>query len=436
MHNKILIANRGEIALRILRCCKKLNIKTTAIYSTTDKNLIHIYQANESICIGSENPKNSYLNTNNIISAAEISGCDAIHPGYGFLSENAAFAEQTTKSNIIFIGPSANSIKLMSNKPSAIEVMKKHDIECLSFYKCGQNKKDNITLANKIGYPIILKIAHGGGGKGIRIVESDKNFKKELETVKKEANMSFKNSSIYMEKYLNTPRHIEIQILKDQSNNMIFLGERECTVQQNHQKIIEETPVTNINKKLLNEIKKKCIIVCNEINYYNAGTFEFLYENNKFFFIEMNTRLQVEHTITEMVTGIDIVENQIKISAKEKLNIKQKDIKILGHAIECRINIVNPKKTRNKITFLHIPSGNGIRFDSHIYNGYEIPIHYDALLGKLITYGNTRIDAINKMISALDEITIFDIETNIQKLKNIILLESFKTNTIHTNLFK
>ncbi|HFL8824157.1 MAG TPA: biotin carboxylase N-terminal domain-containing protein [Candidatus Azoamicus sp. OHIO1] len=436
MHNKILIANRGEIALRILRCCKKLDIKTTAIYSTIDKNLIHIYQANESICIGNENPKDSYLNTNNIISAAEISGCDAIHPGYGFLSENAAFAEQTTKSKIVFIGPSANSIKLMSNKPTAIELMKKHDIECLSSYKCGKNKKDNITLANKIGYPIILKITHGGGGKGIRIVENDKNLKKELEIVKKEANISFKNSSIYMEKYLNTPRHIEIQILKDQANNIIFLGERECTIQQNHQKIIEETPVANINEELLNEIKKKCITVCNEINYYNAGTFEFLYENNKFFFIEMNTRLQVEHTITEMVTGIDIVENQIKISAKEKLNIKQKDVKILGHAIECRINIVNPKKIRNKITFLHIPSGNGIRFDSHIYNGYEIPIHYDPLLGKLITYGNTRIDAINKMISALDEITIFDIETNIQKLKNIILLESFKTNNIHTNLFK
>ena len=439
MYKKILIANRGEIALRILRTCKKLDIKTVTIYSNIDKNSIYLKQSDQSICIGKNNAKHSYLNAINIISAANITNSNAIHPGYGFLSENSDFAEQINNSGIKFIGPSAKSIKIMSNKFKAINIIQKHNMKCLPSFICKKNNKENISLANTIGYPILLKITNGGGGKGITIVNNNSELIKKINLIKKEALLSFKNNSIYMEKYLHNPRHIEIQILKDNENNIIFLGERECSIQKNYQKIIEETPVYNINYEKLETIKKKCANVCKNINYYNAGTFEFLYKNNTFYFIEMNTRLQVEHTITEITTNIDIIEKQIEISYNNALNLKQNDIKINGHAIECRINIENTKnfiKNTCKINILNLPNGPGIRFDTHIYDGYNIPIYYDVLLGKLIVHAKTRKEAIKKMKFSLDELIIGNTNNNINTLKKIFKNKNYINNKIHINFIK
>ena len=431
MFKKILIANRGEIALRIIRTCKKLNIKTVAVYSNIDKNSMHVYQAHEAICIGNHNITNSYLNIQNIINAAKLTHADAIHPGYGFLSENPYFAYEVEKHNISFIGPESYVIKNIGNKINAIKLAKKHGLTILPLHRCSSNQNINILLAKKIGYPLILKATYGGGGKGIRIVETEHDLNKNILLAKKEAYISYKNTSIYMEKYLKEARHIEFQILSDK-NNTIILGERECSIQDNYQKMVEETPITNI--KNLKNIRNLCKKFCKKINYTNIGTIEFLYCNNIFYFIEMNPRIQVEHTITENITNIDLIEKQIELSYFKILNMKQNDIKMNGHSIQCRINIKEYKE--NKIKFLHIPSGNGIRFDSHIYNGYKLPIQYDKLLGKITTHGRTRNDALQKMLATLDEIIIYNIDTNIPLLIKILSHTLFKKNKLTTNFLK
>lgn len=427
MFKKILIANRGEIALRIIRTCKKLNIKTVAVYSDIDKKSMHVYQADEAVCIGNYKTQNSYLNIENIIYAAKITQSDAIHPGYGFLSENYTFAKQTEKNKIQFIGPSYDNIKKMGNKINAITLAKNSDLNCLPFYKCELNYKKNLSLAKKLGFPIIIKATYGGGGKGIRIINNEQELKTNIMLAKKESELSYNKTSLYMEKFIKNARHIEIQIISDGQKTLI-LGERDCSTQENYQKIIEETPAKNLNITKLQIIKTKCKQLCSYIKYNNIGTIEFLYDNNEFYFIEMNPRLQVEHTITENVTNIDLIEKQIELSYFKKLNLTEKDIKINGHAIECRINLNNPNE--NKIKFLHIPGGHGIRFDSHIYNGYKIPTNYDKLLGKLITHGKTRTDALKKMHIALSELIIYNINTNISMLKNILKTNNFNINNI------
>lgn len=427
MFKKILIANRGEVALRIIRTCKNLNIKTVSIYSDIDKNSMHVYQADEAICIGNYKTHNSYLNIENIIHAAKITQSDAIHPGYGFLSENYNFAKEIEKNKITFIGPSYNTIKKMGNKINAINIAKKLGLKCLPFYKCDLNHKKNLILAKNLGFPVIIKATHGGGGKGIRAINSEEELQTNVILAKKEADLSYKKSSLYMEKFIKNARHIEIQIISDGKNTLI-LGERDCSIQENYQKIIEETPALNLNRTQLKIIKNKCKYLCSCIKYNSIGTIEFLYNNNEFYFIEMNPRLQVEHTITENVTNIDLIEKQIELSYFKKLTLKKDDIKTNGHSIECRINLDKPNE--NKIKFLHIPGGHGIRFDSHIYNGYTIPTNYDKLLGKLITHGTTRADALKKMQTALNELIIYNISTNISKLKNILKTYKFKiTNT-------
>ncbi len=434
MYKKILIANRGEVALRIIRTCKKLNIKTVAIFSKIDKKSMHVYQANEAICVEKNNDvKNSYLNIKNIIKIAKITNSKAIHPGYGFLSENANFAKEVKKNNIDFIGPNLNSLEQMSNKIKAKNIAKKYGFYTLPMYKCTSDEKKNIILARKISYPLILKTIVGGGGKGIRIVENEKDLNNNILLTKQEAKISYNTSSIYMEKFLKNVKHIEIQTISD-NKDTIILGARDCSTQEHQQKIIEETPI-NINSKThLKNIKNQCKKFCNAIKYTNIGTIEFLYDNEKFYFIEMNPRLQVEHTITENITNIDLVEKQIKISYFKKLDIKQNDVIFSGHSIQCRINIKN--QSENKIKFLHIPGGHGIRFDSHIYNGYKIPTQYDKLIGKLITHGLTRSEAKRKMLSSLNEIIIYNIKTNIPLLKRILIHPHFKKNRITTEFLK
>ncbi|CAL1329358.1 acetyl-CoA carboxylase biotin carboxylase subunit [Candidatus Providencia siddallii] len=438
MLKKILIANRGEIALRILRACKELEIKTVAIYSTSDKSLKHVLLADETICIGSSKPKNSYLNIPAIISAAEITGAQAIHPGYGFLAENANFAEQIENSGFIFIGPKAKTIRLMGDKISAIKIMKNVNIPCLpgSYNALDNNIKKNKYIANKIGYPIIIKSSGGGGGRGMRVVFNEKDLESSIYLTRAEAKSSFNNDIVYMEKYLKNPRHIEIQIISDGQGNAIYLPERECSIQRRHQKIIEESPSICITDEHRNNISKLCINACIENGYRGIGTFEFLFENNNFYFIEMNTRIQVEHPITEMITGIDLIKEQINIASGLKLSIKQKDILIRGNAIECRINAEDYKTfipSPGKIINFHPPGGFGIRWDSHIYTGYTIPSHYDSLIGKLISYGENRKIAISKMKNALTELIIDGIKTNIKLNKIIINNKNFKIGNININ---
>ncbi|MCV2531047.1 MAG: acetyl-CoA carboxylase biotin carboxylase subunit [Candidatus Lightella neohaematopini] len=425
MLHKVIIANRGEIALRILRACKELNIKTVAIYSTVDKNLQHVFLADETICIGSPDPKDSYLNIPAIISAAEITAATAIHPGYGFLSENANFAEQVEKSGFIFIGPTASNIKLMGNKILAINTMQQMGIQCIlgSSYLSLDDMKKNISIANNIGYPLIIKSAYGGGGQNMYIVHNDKDLIFSLNCIKTKEKIINNHDSIYIEKYLDNPRHIEIQIMADNYGNVITLYERDCSIQRRYQKIIEEAPVFNINNSLLNNIKNKCIEVCAEINYRGVGTFEFLYKDDMFYFIEMNTRIQVEHTVTEMITGIDIVKEQLLIAFGQPLSIKQHEINILGHAIECRINAEDSNKfipSAGTINYFHPPGGLGIRWESHIYAGYKVPIYYDSMIGKLICFGKNRDIAVLRMKNALSELIIDGIDTNIQFINSII----------------
>ena len=440
--NKILIANRGEIAVRIIRACKEMNIKTVAIYSEADKEAMHTKLADEAICVGPANSSKSYLNIKNIIEAANITGADSIHPGFGFLSENSQFAKICEESNIKFIGPSYKVIELMGNKSNAKELMKKAGVPVILGSEGSiKGLKDAIKIADIIGYPVILKAAAGGGGKGIRIV----NNKEELETnyniVKQEAKISFNDDEIYIEKFIKNPRHVEIQILADEYGNVVHLGERDCSIQRRNQKVIEETPSTAIDEKLRNKMGEAAIKAAKASSYSSCGTIEFLVDSEKnFYFMEMNTRIQVEHPITEMRTGIDIVKQQIKIAAGEKLKLKQKNIEFKGHSIECRINAENPEKgfrpCPGTITGLNLPGGNGIRIDTSIYMGYTIPPMYDSMIAKIITQGETRNEAISKMKRALEEIVIEGVDTNIDFLFKIIKNPNFIRGNFDTSFIE
>ncbi len=430
MLKKVVIANRGEIALRILRACKELNIETVAVHSTADRELKHVLLADETICIGPANSVQSYLNIPAIIAAAEVAGADAIHPGYGFLAENADFAEQVERSGFSFIGPSADVIRLMGDKVSAIRAMRKAGIPCVpgSNGPIGDDVTKNKEIAREIGYPIIIKSSGGGGGRGMRVVRSEEQLAESIAMTKSEAKSAFNNDMVYMEKYLENPRHIEIQVLSDNFGNAVYLAERDCSMQRRHQKVLEEAPAPGITEELRQFIGERCANACIEIGYRGAGTFEFLYENGEFYFIEMNTRIQVEHPITEMITGVDLVKEQLRIASGLPLSIKQEDIKVRGHAIECRINAEDPKTflpSPGKITSLHVPGGLGVRWDSHIYTNYSVPPYYDSLIAKLVSYGETRDIAIRRMEIALLETIIQGIKTNIPLHQQILCDKKF-----------
>ena len=425
MLSKVVIANRGEIALRILRACRELGVKTVAVHSEADRDLKHVRLADESVCIGPAASNLSYLNVPAIISAAEVTDAVAIHPGYGFLSENADFAERVEDSGFIFIGPSPSSIRTMGDKVAAIEAMKIAGVPCVpgSDGPLGDDSDTNIALANKIGYPIIIKAAGGGGGRGMRVVHSDATLNSSIALTKQEAGTFFGNNMVYMEKYLETPRHVEIQVLSDGQGNAIHLGERDCSMQRRNQKVVEEAPAPGITPKQRKKIGQRCVDACIKMNYRGAGTFEFLYQDEEFYFIEMNTRVQVEHPVTEQITGVDIIKEQLYIASGEKLRYKQSDIEISGHAIECRLNAEHHKTfipSPGKIERYHPPGGPGIRVDTHIYGGYAVPPHYDSMIGKLISYGCNREVALARMRGALDEISITGINTNIELHKEIM----------------
>ena len=428
---KVLIANRGEIALRILRACKELEIQTVAVYSTADKDLKHVRLADEAVCIGPHPSVKSYLNIPAIISAAELTHADAIHPGYRFLSENADFAQQVEESGFIFIGPRPENIRVMGDKVAAIEAMQSSGVPCVpgSDGALDKNTKRSVKIAKEIGFPIIIKASGGGGGRGMRIVESEDELEGSIELTKTEALSFFGNEEVYMEKFLTTPRHVEVQVLADQHGNAIHLGERDCSMQRRHQKVVEEAPAPGISMKLRNQIGTICSDACKKINYRGAGTFEFLFDKNKFYFIEMNTRVQVEHPVTEMITGVDIVREQILIAGGEKLSLTQEQVEIKGHAIECRINAEDPETfmpSPGKITQYHAAGGLGVRIDSHVYNGYNVPPHYDSMIGKVITFGENRANTIIKMQNALDEMVIDGIKTNIPLQRKIMNDKTFK----------
>lgn len=417
MLDKIVIANRGEIALRILRACRELGIQTVAVHSTVDRDLKHVRLADETVCIGPAPAAESYLNMPALISAAEVTDAVAIHPGYGFLSENADFAERVEKSGFIFIGPRPETIRLMGDKISAIQSMQAAGVPCVpgSEGPLGQDDEATIRLAKSIGYPIIIKAAGGGGGRGMRVVHSEATLLNAIALTRSEAGSAFGNDVVYMEKYLDHPRHVEIQVLADSHGNAISLGERDCSMQRRHQKVIEEAPAPGISEQQRTEIGEVCAAACRRIGYRGPGTFEFLYQDGAFYFIEMNTRIQVEHPITEMVTGVDIVKEQLRIAAGETLSFTQDLIHIKGHAIECRLNAEDPNSfmpSPGAITQYHSPGGPGIRVDSHIYNGYTVPPYYDSLIGKLIAYGENRDSALARMRSALAELVIEGIKTN------------------------
>lgn len=425
MIKKIVIANRGEIALRILRACKELKIQTVAVHSAADRDLKHVLLADETVCIGPAASAESYLNIPAIISAAEITAAEAIHPGYGFLSENADFAEKVERSGFIFIGPKPETIRLMGDKVSAIEAMKKAGVPCVpgSDGPLGNDIKTNKMIANRIGYPVIIKASGGGGGRGMRVVRNESDLEQTITLTRAEAKAAFNNSMVYMEKFLENPRHIEIQVLADGQGNAIYLAERDCSMQRRHQKVVEEAPAPGIKADMRKSIGERCAKACLDIDYRGAGTFEFLYENGEFYFIEMNTRIQVEHPVTEMITGVDLIKEQLRIASGLPLSIKQKDVKIHGHAIECRINAEDANTflpSPGKITRLHIPGGFGIRWESHIYAGYTVPPYYDSMIGKLITYGETREIAILRMKNALSELIIDGIKTNIELQQKIM----------------
>ena len=425
MLEKIVIANRGEIALRILRACREMDIQTVAVHSTADRDLKHVRLADESVCIGPPSSLESYLNIPAIICAAEVTNASAIHPGYGFLSENAEFAEQVESSGFKFIGPSAKSIRTMGDKVEAIKTMKAAGVPTVpgSDGPLDDDKDRNIRLAREIGYPVIIKAAGGGGGRGMRVVNAEGSLLNAIQLTKSEAGAAFNNDVVYMEKFLEKPRHIEIQILADSHGNAIHLAERDCSMQRRHQKVVEEAPAPGITAKQRNEIGNRCAEACRVMGYEGAGTFEFLYENGEFYFIEMNTRVQVEHPVTEMITGVDIIREQISIASGNPLRFTQSDIKVRGHAIECRLNAEDSKTfmpSPGTITQYHAPGGPGVRLDTHIYNGYLVPPYYDSMIGKLITYGNTRESAIARMKGALSEIVIDGIKTNIDLQRDII----------------
>ena len=431
MLDKVVIANRGEIALRILRACHEMGIKTVAVHSSVDSNLKHVLLADETVCIGPAASADSYLDIPRIISAAEVTDAVAIHPGYGFLSENADFSERVESSGFVFIGPKAESIRLMGDKVSAIKVMKEAGVPTVpgSDGVLTDNSDENLKIAKEIGYPVIIKASGGGGGRGMRVVHSEASLLNAIILTQAEARSAFSNEDVYMEKFLETPRHIEVQILADGQGNAIHLGERDCSMQRRHQKVIEEAPAPGITEEQRKFIGDRCVKACLDIGYRSAGTFEFLYQNNEFYFIEMNTRLQVEHPVTEMITGVDIVKEQLNIAAGEKLKLSQQDIKIQGHAIECRMNAEDPKSfmpSPGDIKLWHMPGGPGIRIDSHIYSGYKVPPYYDSMIGKIISHGNNRDSAITRMSNALKEIVIEGIKTNIPLHQEILQHSAFK----------
>jgi len=431
MLDKIVIANRGEIALRILRACREMGIKTVAVHSTADNNLKHVLLADETVCIGPPPSAASYLNMPAIISAAEVTDATGIHPGYGFLSENADFAERVESSGFTFIGPRADSIRLMGDKVSAIRSMKAAGVPCVpgSDGPLGEDTDENLRLAREIGYPIIIKASGGGGGRGMRVVHSEASLASAITVTKAEARAAFGNDVVYMEKFLEKPRHVEIQVLADGHGNAVHLGERDCSMQRRHQKVIEEAPAPGITEEQRRDIGARCVEACLEIGYRSAGTFEFLYQDGEFYFIEMNTRLQVEHPVTEMITGVDIVREQLRIASGERLAIRQEDVKIQGHAIECRINAEDPKTfmpSPGLVTLWHPPGGPGIRMDSHVYSGYKVPPYYDSMIGKLIAYGENRSAAFARMKNALNEIVIEGIKTNVPLHREIFQHAAFQ----------
>jgi acetyl-CoA carboxylase biotin carboxylase subunit len=418
MFEKILIANRGEIALRIQRACREMGIRTVVVHSEADTDAKYVKLADESVCIGPAPSGQSYLNIPAIISAAEVTDAEAIHPGYGFLSENADFAERVEKSGFVFIGPRSDTIRLMGDKVSAKNAMIKAGVPCVpgSEGALPDDPKEIIRIARDIKYPVIIKAAGGGGGRGMRVVHTEAALLNAVTMTRTEAGAAFNNPSVYMEKFLENPRHIEIQILADQHGNVVYLGERDCSMQRRHQKVIEEAPAPHLNPRLRDKVGERCAAACKKIGYRGAGTIEFLYENEEFYFIEMNTRIQVEHPVTEMITGVDIIQEQIKVAAGEKLHLRQRDIQFRGHAIECRINAEDPftfVPSPGRISNWHAPGGPGIRVDSHAYNNYFVPPNYDSMIGKLIAYGHTREQALARMRVALSEMVVEGIKTNI-----------------------
>ncbi|ALO45197.1 acetyl-CoA carboxylase biotin carboxylase subunit [Pseudohongiella spirulinae] len=436
MLDKVLIANRGEIALRILRACKELGIKTVAVHSSADRDLMHVRLADESVCIGPASAAQSYLNVPAIIAATEVTDAVAIHPGYGFLSENADFAEQVERSGFTFIGPRAETIRLMGDKVSAIEAMKKAGVPTVpgSDGPLDDDNERTLSIARRIGYPVIIKAAAGGGGRGMRVVHSEASLLKGIYVTKSEAKAAFGNDTVYLEKFLENPRHVEIQVLGDGQGNALYLGDRDCSMQRRHQKVIEEAPAPGIPDDVRQQVAETCIKACQLMKYRGAGTLEFLYQDEQFYFIEMNTRVQVEHPVTEMVTGVDIVKEQLKIASGMPLSIRQEDVKISGHSLECRINAEDPSSFMpcpGKINLYHAPGGHGIRVDSHIYSGYTVPPYYDSLIGKLISFGASREEALVRMQNALDEILIDGIRTNIALHKDILRDPNFRKGGVN-----
>lgn len=436
MLEKILIANRGEIALRVLRACKELGIKTVAVHSTADKDLMHVRLSDESVCIGPPSPTESYLNVPAIISAMEVTDADAVHPGYGFLSENADFAEQVENSGFVFIGPRAETIRAMGDKVSAIKIMLEAGVPTVpgSNGPLDDNKDRTLGLAKDIGYPVIIKAAAGGGGRGMRVVHNEAALLKAIYVTQTEAKSFFGDGTVYLEKYLENPRHVEIQVIGDGEGDAIYLGDRDCSLQRRHQKVLEEAPAPHIPDDVRAEVAATCIKACKNMKYRGAGTLEFLYENERFYFIEMNTRVQVEHPVTERVTGIDIVKEQIRIAGGEKLSVKQEDINIKGHSFECRINAEDPTTflpSPGKVKLFHAPGGPGIRVDSHLYSGYTIPPFYDSLIAKLISYGSTREQALLRMQIALDELLIDGIRSNIPLQRDLVRDQEFQKGGVN-----